>query len=174
MPDLLFVCGDCHNQLTAKDWACPRCGAIADRYLFNTVTLKSLEGESRNAYHRGYKECRQQAKHTGSWVIQPENYRPVRGYETAYRAGWQAASSKLEARADRKFGRRRGVRVLGSGVAALFLTVGFAWMTGRTLNNHVMEWLLEHLYLPIGLGAVNVVLGIVMILTGANDEARPS
>jgi hypothetical protein len=26
---------------------------------------------------------------------------------------------------------------------------------------------------PIGLGALNIVLGIVMMITGENDEARP-
>jgi len=86
------------------------------------------------------------------------------------RAGWQAATDKLEAKADRKFGRRRGLRVLESGVVLLSLGLGIAYGTTSATNNHVTVLV----YTPIGLGALNIVVGIVMIITGNNDEARPS
>jgi hypothetical protein len=163
------VCTQCRRELQTKDWTCPRCGAIVARYLFSTVTLKSLEGEGRNAYQAGYQDCIKQAGQTGSPAIRPESYHPTIGNETAYRAGWQAAAGKLDAKADRKFGRRRGLRVLGAGVVTLFVGLGIAYVTASATNGRVT--LLA--FAPIGLGALNIVLGIVMLITGSNDEARP-
>jgi hypothetical protein len=164
------LCKHCRKELAAKDWTCPTCGAIVARYLFSTVTLKSLHGESRNAYRSGYEACLNQAGQTGSSAIRAGTYFPSPGNETAYRAGWQASMDNLEAKADRKFGRRRGLRVLGSGVILLSLGLGIAYGASSATSDHFT--LLE--YTPIGLGALNVVVGIVMIITGNNDEARPS
>src|SRR4051812_17101277 len=119
MIDHETICSQCRIELQPKDWTCPRCGAIVARYLFSTVTLKSLEGASRIAYQAGYQDCEKQLGQTGSAAIRPESYHPALGNETAYRAGWQAAADKFDAKADRKFGRRRGLRVLGSGFALL-------------------------------------------------------
>lgn len=163
------VCPQCGSTLAMKDWTCPHCGAIVDRYLFSTVTLKSLEGEGRNAYLAGYQDCMNQTRAGGSTAIRPETYRPRVGQETAYRAGWQGAADKLTAKADRKFGRRRGIKVFGSGVTLLLLGLGVAYGTeGITNGKFTLLWVT-----PLGLGAVNIVLGIVMFLTGDGDEARP-
>lgn len=163
------VCTQCRKELQTKDWTCPRCGAITARYLFSTVTLKSLEGEGRNAHKAGYQDCVKQSGQTGSPTIRPESYHPTVGNETAYRAGWQAAADKLDAKADRKFGRRRGLRVLGAGVATLLIGVGIAYASKSASNGHITLIV----YAPIGLGAVNIFIGLVMIITGSNDEARP-
>lgn len=117
-----------------KDWTCPHCGAIVDRYLFSTVTLKSLEGEGRNAYLAGYQDCMTQARAGGTRAVRPETYRPHPGQETAYRAGWQRAADKVAAKADRKFGRRRGIKVFGSGVTLLLLGLGVAYGTQGITN----------------------------------------
>ena len=152
-----------------KDWTCPHCGAIVDRYLFSTVTLKSVEGKGRDAYLAGYQDCMNQMRGGGSPAIRPETYRPHPGQETAYRAGWQGAANKLTAKADRKFGRRRGIVVFVSGVAALLLGLGVAFVTQDMTNGKfTLLWVT-----PLGLGAVNIVLGIVMFLTGDSDLARP-
>jgi hypothetical protein len=169
MADNQASCRQCGNELAAKDWTCPRCGAIIDRFLFSTVSLKSLDDEGRKAYHFGYKDCIKRSSETGSSVIQPENYHPQGGKETEYRAGWQAASEKVEAKADRKFGRRRGLIVLGSGIALLLVGLAIAYGTLNATKGHVV--LIA--YTPIGLGVMNIVIGIVMIMTGYNDEARP-
>jgi hypothetical protein len=164
------ICRQCRQELAVQDWTCPRCGEIIDRYLFSTVTLKSLEGESRSAYRTGYQECIRQAKQTGSGMIRPESYRPSPGNETAYRAGWQAAFDTLEAKEDRKFGRRRGLRVLGSGVVLLIIGLGIGYGSLTATNGRVAVLV----YGPIGLGILNIVIGIAMMITGENDEARPS
>jgi hypothetical protein len=163
------ICPKCRSALTMKDWTCSHCGAIVDRFLFSTVTLKSLQGEGRNAYLAGYQDCMNQARAGGSPAIRPETYRPSPGQETAYRAGWQGAADKLTAKADRKFGRRRGIRVLWSGVILILVGLGVAYGTeGITSGRFTLIW-----GTPLGLGVVNIVLGIVMLLTGENDEARP-
>jgi len=167
MPGFQIICTQCRKDLQPKDWTCPACGAISDRLLFGTVTLKSLEGAGRNAYHQGYQDCVKQHSQTGSTAIRPETYHPAVGSETAYRAGWQKAADKLEAKVDRKFGRRRGLRVLGSGV--VLLLIGLAVAFGTRSVSHVTVLVVA----PLGLGAVNIVLGIVMLITGTTDEARP-
>jgi hypothetical protein len=163
------ACTQCRTAIQAKDWTCPRCGAIVAPYLFSTVTRKSLEGDGRKAYEAGYQDCLQQTGKTGSPAIQPERYRPTAGNQTAYRAGWQAATDKFNAKADRKFGRRRGLRVLGSGIALLSIGGAIAFATQAATKGHLTLLVIT----PLGLGVLNVVLGMVMILTGSNDEARP-
>ena len=106
--DVQTVCPQCRSPLAMKDWTCPHCGAIVDRYLFSTVTLKSLQGEGRSAYLAGYQDCMNRARAGGSTAIRPDTYRPSPGQETAYRAGWQGAADKLGAKADRKFGTTQG------------------------------------------------------------------
>src|SRR5689334_24542401 len=101
------VCPGCRQSTGAQDWTCPRCGQILDRYLFGTITAKSVTGEDKVAFQSGYDACMSQWKVTGSAELGV--YQPVPGHETAYRAGWHCASSKLEGRAERKRGRRRGL-----------------------------------------------------------------
>lgn len=150
----------------AQGLTCPFCGAISDRTLFDTLTLKSLQGTERSAYEQGFQDCEKQRSQTGSSEITPERYRPTAENENAYRAGWQNASDKLEAAADRKFGRKRGLRVLLSGVGLLALGTAVALVSGSAAN--VTVWYVT----PLGLGAVNIIIGIAMIVTGTNDEAR--
>jgi hypothetical protein len=116
---------------------------------------------------KGYQDCVKQNSQTRSTAIQPETYHPTVGSENAYRAGWQKAADKLEAKADRKFGRRRGLRVLGSSVVLLLIGLAIAFGTGRVSHVTVLVGA------PLGLGAVNIVLGVVMLITGTTDEARP-
>jgi hypothetical protein len=97
------------------------------------------------------------------------NYHPTPGQETPYRAGWQRAADQIEAKADRKFGRRRGLRVLGSGILALSLGIGVAYGTGLLTGGRLSLLVVT----PIGAGVVGIVTGIVMMITGENDEARP-
>jgi hypothetical protein len=163
------LCVQCRSALATKDWTCPRCGAIVDRYLFSTVKLKSLGGESRNSYQSGYQACKEQARQTGSTAIRAGSYHPNPGHVTAYRAGWQAAAIKLEGIGDRKFGRRRGLRVLGSGVVSLLIGIGIAAAVNTVTGGHVTLIVLA----PIGLGVVGIVIGFMMILTGEPDDARP-
>src|ERR1017187_2169598 len=85
------ACPKCRTALAIKDWTCPRCGAIIDRSLFGTVTLKPLAGEGRSAYLSGYQDCKRRKHETGSAAIQPESYHPTPRQETQYRAGWQRA-----------------------------------------------------------------------------------
>jgi hypothetical protein len=60
--------------------------------------------------------------------------------------------------------------VLGSGLGLLLLGLGIAFGTLSATNGRVVMLA----YVPIGVGALNIVIGIVMIITGANDEARPA
>ena len=71
MIDNQTVCNQCRRELQTKDWTCPRCGAIVARYLFSTVTAKSVEGEDRTAYQAGYGDCIEQAGRMGTPVIRP-------------------------------------------------------------------------------------------------------
>jgi hypothetical protein len=167
MPDFQIICTRCRKGLQPKDWTCPACGAISDGLLFGTVTLKSLEGAGRNAYQEGYQNCVKQHSQAGSTAIRPETYNPTVGSETAYRAGWQNAADKLDAKADRKFGRRRGLEVLGSGIVLLSAGLVVAFVSGSVSRITVLE------VAPLGLGVVNIVVGIAMLITGTTDEARP-
>jgi hypothetical protein len=56
---------------------------------------------------------------------------------------------------------------LGSGVVLLLIGLAIAFGTGSLTHVTVLVGV------PLGLGAVNIVLGIVMLITGATDEARP-
>ncbi len=163
------VCTQCRKDLRPEDWTCPRCGSITAPYLFGTIKLKSLQGNAREAYLGGYQDCRNQAEQTGSPAIRPESYHPAPANENAYRAGWKAAADKLDAKADRKFGRRRGLIVLGTGAGLLTAGIGIAFLSMAVTHGHITLLALS----PIGLGALNILLGIVMIITGSNDEARP-
>jgi hypothetical protein len=51
---------------------------------------------------------------------------------------------------------------------AIGLGIGYATLTGTNGRVAVL------VYVPIGLGALNTVIGIVMMIIGENDEARPS
>ena len=163
------LCVQCHTALAIKDWTCPRCGAIVDRFLFSTINLKSLKGESRNSYQAGYAACEEQVRQTGSTTIGLGCYHPTTDYEKEYRAGWQIAADKVNAKADRKFGRRRGVRVLGGGVVSLLAGIGI------TVGVHILtRGLITHIVVDLtGLGVVGIVIGLTMIVTGENDDARP-
>ena len=161
------ICVECRECFADKEWTCPHCGAIADRYLFGTITLNSLSGDARNAYRSGYQDCIEQQSRTSNTAVQRESYKPIKGNETAYRAGWQQAANKLNAKADRKFGRRRGVHVMGGGLVAVAVGAVIALLTYKTLGVQVI------FVAPIGLGLLSVVIGLVMIITGTTDEARP-
>jgi hypothetical protein len=76
-------------------------------------------------------------------------------------------ADKLDAKANRKLGRRRGLPVLGSGL--LSLSIGLAGTFATSYLSHTV-WLVVA---PLGLGVVNTVLGTAMLITGATDEARP-
>jgi hypothetical protein len=108
------ACPGCKQTTKTQDLTCPSCGAILDQYLFSTVTPESVSGEDKDAFTAGYEACMGQWNETGSLDLGV--YRPVPGHETAYRAGWRHASGKIEARAERQRGRRRGLALLGSGV----------------------------------------------------------
>jgi len=158
------TCPDCKRTITVKDWTCPRCGGILDRYLFSTVTPKSLSDGDKDAFQTGYDACMSQWEQTSSTEI--EVYRPVPGRETAYRAGWQHASAKLRAKAERKAGRRRGLAVIGFG--AVLTLLGAAIMAGSTTATfgHVTVLPVQ----VLGAGILALVLGLVMLITGASDE----
>ena len=163
------ACIQCRYSLAPKDWTCPQCGAIVDRYLFSTVTRKSLEGDNLNAYESGYQHCQAQIRQTGKTAIRPENYHPVRGRETAYRAGWQRAAEQHSDKADRKFGRRRGAIVFATGVLLLAGGLVIAYGTGQASGGTLM-YFSEPLF---GAGGLSVAIGLGMLITGSNDEVRP-
>ncbi len=167
MPETQIICRGCRRNIQVKDWTCPGCGAISDGMLFGTVTRAALDGAGRDAWDEGARECAGQHATTGVTAIQPEKYRPVPGHENAYRAGWQKAADGLEATADRKFGRRRGLRVMLSGVGLLLFGLAVAAVTGSITRITLV------MVVPLGLGVVNIIIGGVMMITGNNDEARP-
>lgn len=163
------VCMECRKAVRLSDWTCPHCGAILDKYLFGTVTQKSLDAQGRIAFQAGFDGCMRQAAEKGSSAIAASQYHPPAGYETAYRAGWQQAADRILGRASRKIGRKRGLKVLGSGILLLLLGGGIMLGTGALTGGRIsLLWLT-----PFGLGAINVVIGIVMFLTGDSDEPKP-
>jgi hypothetical protein len=56
--------------------------------------------------------------------------------------------------------------VLGSGV--VFLSIGLALAVGTASVGHITVLVVT----PLGLGVVNIVIGVVMLITGT-DEAKP-
>jgi len=149
-------CPDCKRPVVAKDWTCPRCGSILDRYLFSTVTPKSLSEQDREAFWAGHKACLSKWEKTRSTEL--GEYRPVSGHETAYRVGWQHAADKVRGKQERKRGRRRGLTVFGLGVALTGAGV-VALLSFRVI---VLSLL--------GPGVVSMVCGLVMLLSGVSDE----
>jgi hypothetical protein len=119
------LCPGCRRTTRTQDWTCPACGAILDRYLFSTIRAESLSERERTAFDAGYDACMNQWKASRSTELAP--YKPDRGHETSYRAGWHCAATKIEARAERKRGRRRGVVLLaiGAGLTAVGAPLAF-------------------------------------------------
>jgi rhomboid protease GluP len=155
------ICPACKHTTSLKDWTCPGCGHVLDGYLFGTVTPKSVAGADKDAFWAGYEACMSRWKETGS--LELGEYRPTSGYETSYRAGWQYASDKIEAKGERKRGRRRGLQLLGSG--ALLTVIGGTLVV-------VGVPLLES-YLTLGAGVLSLVLGTVSLITGKSDAEAP-
>lgn len=56
--------------------------------------------------------------------------------------------------------------MLGSGV--VFLSIGLALAVGTASVGHITVLVVT----PLGLGVVNIVIGVVMLITGT-DEAKP-
>jgi hypothetical protein len=156
------LCPQCRSQFHARDWTCPRCGHILDRYLFSTVTARSVTGRDKEAYQAGYAACMERWKSTGS--VEISAYRPPAGHETAYRAGWQRCSARIEGRAERKRGRRRGFVLLGTGT---LLTAVGAPMAVYGFQYDVSE---RVVYIALGAGLLNLAFGLVAIITGRSDE----
>ena len=101
------ICPDCRQTANPQDWTCTQCGLVLDRFLFGTVTQKSVSGADKEAFLAGAEACASQWREIGS--VELRVHRPVRGHENAYRAGWHNAAQRIEGKGERKRGRRRGV-----------------------------------------------------------------
>src|SRR3954452_7042600 len=158
------VCPGCQHETSARDWTCRHCGRILDPFLFGTITPKSLAGADKDAFRAGYEACRNRWSETRSTDL--GDYRPMPDHENAYRAGWQHAANELEAKDDRKRGRRRGLQLAGSG--ALLTLIGGSVLAGGTMA----AWNL----LVVGAGLLNLALGLFALITGTSDglSARPA
>jgi hypothetical protein len=157
------TCADCRRDISLKDWTCPYCGRILDSYLFSTVTAKSVSGSDKDAFLAGYQACMN--RWTQRHSVGLEEYQPTAGRETAYRAGWKRACDKIEGKAERKRGRRRGLQLIGSGVVLTSAGVGVFLAVGDNVGLGVK------LYVTLlGFGILNIVIGIVAVITGASDE----
>lgn len=177
-------CIKCRNRLNAKDTTCHRCGFIVDSYMFGLLEERSLDGEGQQAWQCGYRDCDQQLRTSGHSEIRPDTYAPSKGREDAYRAGWHQAAERFEAKADRKFGRKRGIKVLAGGAASLAVAglALYAYSSAPSgdslslpthslhavLSGRVTVWVL----IIGGFGVLNIVIGLIMIITGSSDEAR--
>jgi len=156
-PSVEDVCVDCRRQITPKDWTCPHCGAILDRFLFSTVTSKSVSGADKDAFSAGVQACMTKWKEDRKTEL--GDYRPVSGHETAYRAGWRDAAAKITGKKERARGRRRGLELIGIGGPLLAAgTVVFV-----STHPHILVWYL------LAAGAIALVLGIVMLISGVSD-----
>jgi membrane associated rhomboid family serine protease len=162
------ACSGCGRIASVQEWSCPRCGRILDRYLFGTITPKSLAGADEDAFWAGYQACMSQWKAMQSLDV--GEYRPVPGHETAYRAGWQHAADKVEGREERKHGRRHGLKLLASGAVLTLLGIPLsvsAW-SGDSLLSY-MWWP----YAILAAGIVSLVTGLVSVVTGVSDAVPP-
>lgn len=162
------TCPGCAQVATLHDWSCPRCGRILDRYLFGTVTEKSVTGADKDAFRAGFAACMARWKEAQS--VEIGEYRPVPGRETAYRAGWQSAADKVEAKSERKRGRRRGLQLLGAG--AVLTLVGGPMAAGAWGSRGWLSYTAWP-YVVLGAGIVNLVLGFAALLTGHSDAVPP-
>ena len=150
----------CNQPIAAKDWTCPHCGRILDRFLFESITPKSLSGRDQDAFDRGYQACRDQWTRTRSTEILA--YRPVPNRETAYRAGWQYAALGIAAKLERRQGRRRGVTLPWTGALAT--------AAGTVLVKLTFDHGLEYPWMILGFGLMNLAFAGVALLTGHSDE----
>jgi hypothetical protein len=104
------VCYMCRKVIKSNAWTCPYCGKIFEKMLLSTLTLNSLSGAQKEAFSKGYQDCRIRWKETRDISLSISNYKPSRGYENAYRAGWKRASDELEIRGEPTTPRMEGVR----------------------------------------------------------------
>jgi hypothetical protein len=158
------TCPDCRRGISLKDWTCPHCGRILDSYLFSTVTAKSVSGPDKIAFLAGQQACTDRWRQCHS--VRLEEYQPTVGRETPYRAGWRHACDKIEGKAERKRGRRRGLQLIGSGVVAESIGLVILFGSPIVTGGHVRVWCGTFL----AGGIVSIVIGIVAVITGASDE----
>ena len=158
------TCPECRRGISLKDWTCPHCGRILDLYLFSTVTAKSVSGPDQVAFLAGQRACID--KWTQFHTVGLEEYRPTPGRETAYRAGWKHACDRIEGKAERKRGRRRGIQLIGSGVILESIGLGILYASPVVTGGRVQIWYGSFL----AFGVINIVIGIVAVITGASDE----
>ena len=149
------------NPPRRQNWTCPHCGRVLDRYLFGTVTAKSVTGADKDAFWAGYQACVSRWKEAG--MLELGVYRPAPGHETAYCAGWQHAAQKIESQGERKRGRRRGLQLFGVGI--LFTALGGGWMASEGVESVPMVLL--------AIGGLNLLLGAYALLTGESDACPP-
>jgi hypothetical protein len=157
------ACPECKRLTKVEDWACPRCGLILAPYLFSTITSKSVSGKDEDAFWAGYGACMNQWIKTQS--VELIEYRPVAGRETAFRAGWRHATDELEAKDERRRGRKRGLVLLGSGVVSTFVG-GMALYFSDKIHVHLPH----QVEVLLGLGIINTVLGLHCLITGDSDQ----
>jgi hypothetical protein len=159
------ACSGCGRTTTLR--ACPQCGQILDRYLFCTVTQRSVKGADQDAFAAGREACMTQWKEAG--LAELGVYRPIPGHETAYRAGWQFAADKIESKDERKRGRKRGLQLPAAG--ALLTLVGGALMasSGGLDGN-----LAAYNAVILGAGVLNLLLGQAALVTGNSDGVPPA
>jgi hypothetical protein len=119
------VCYICRKVIKSNAWTCPYCGKIFEKLLLSTLTLDSLSGPQKEAFSRGYEDCKARWKETKDISVSISTYKPLPGYENAYRAGWKKAADELEIRGETK---RHGT---GGRVGA---DTGWLWKRGATVH----------------------------------------
>ena len=164
------ICPACARRVLLTNWACPRCGHILDAYLLGTITSKSVGGEERVAFKAGYIACNTQFRQSGS--VEIEHYRPVPGHETAYRAGWARAAERIRAKTDRRQGRKQGLILILVGLLSLALGIAILVTIERLFGSrgHVDGGGLMAIGALMLTGLVNLVIGIVCLLTGEDSD----
>jgi len=92
------VCYMCRKIIKSNAWTCPYCGKIFEKLLLSTLTRDSLSGPQKDAYLKGYQDCKTRWKETKDISVSISTYKPSPGYVNAYRAGWKRAADELEVR----------------------------------------------------------------------------
>ena len=125
-----------------------------------------FSAQEKIAFEQGSTDCRKSWSENYSTSQTGRFYQPPVGLEVYYEAGWKDTANRIESAQDRKRGRQNSLKFIASG--SLILVVGclISWFLYKDSGEREVTIAFG----AMGVGAINLVIGIFMAIFGWNNE----